>query len=83
MNDQSLMQDLLITVKETCDLFMHATVEANTPEVHSVFNNSLFECLRIQNEVYSKMEEKGWYQTNRVQPAKINQVEQKFAETTE
>ncbi|MDD4077833.1 MAG: spore coat protein [Bacilli bacterium] len=80
MNDQNLMQDLLITVKETCDLFLHATIESGTPEVRTVFNNSLFECLRIQNEVYSKMEAKGWYPENRVQPTKINQVEQKFAQ---
>ena len=79
MNDQSLMQDLLITIKETCDLFLHATVESSTPEVRTIFNNSLFECLRIQNEVFSKMEDKGWYPENRVQPTKINQVEQKFA----
>lgn len=80
MNDQNLMQDLLIAVKETCDLFLHATVESSTPEVRSAFNNSLFECLRVQNEVYAKMEEKGWYPATQAPPAKITQVERKFAQ---
>jgi len=79
MNDQELMQDLLITVKETCDLFLHATIEAASPEIRNVFNNCLFEALRIQHEVYKKMETRGWYPTNQVSPTKISNVEQKYA----
>jgi len=78
MNDQQLMQDLLLTVKTECELYLHGTIEGSTPQVHDAFNNALFECLRIQNEVTSKMEQKGWYSTQTVQPNKVQQVEQKF-----
>lgn len=78
MNDKALMEDLLTTVKSQCDLFLHATVESSTPNIHDIFNNALFECLRMQNEIYNKMSENGWYPKQNVEMQKIQQLEQKF-----
>ncbi len=80
MNDKELMTDLLSTVKFNCDLFMHGTIESATTSVREAFNTSLFEYLRIQDEISKKLLERGWYQTNLVEPAKIQQTEKKFSE---
>lgn len=78
MNDKTLIEDVLTSIKAQCDMYLHGTIEASTPQVHDVFNNALFETLRIQNELYSKMTEKGWYQPQQAQQNKIQQVEQKY-----
>jgi spore coat protein CotF len=78
MNDKMMIEDLLTTVKALCDLYMHATIEATTISVREAFNNSLFECLKIQNEIYTKMSEHGWYQKEMAETSKIQQTEKKF-----
>lgn len=78
MNDKILMEDILTTVKAQCDLYLHATIESSTPDVHQSFNNCLFELLRIQNEIYGKMAARNWYPSQQVPINKIQQVEQKF-----
>lgn len=78
MNDKLLMDDLLTSIKAQCDLYLHATIESATPEVHEAFNNALFEFLRIQNEVYGKMSARNWYPKETAPMNKVQQVEQKF-----
>lgn len=78
MNDKVLMDDVLTSIKAQCDLYLHATIESSTPDVHEAFNNSLFEFLRIQNEVYSKMAARNWYPNEQAPINKVQQVEQKF-----
>ena len=78
MNDKILMEDILTTIKAQCDLYLHGTIESATPDVHDAFNNGLFEFLRIQNEVFSKMAARNWYPQEQVPMNKIQQVEQKF-----
>ena len=34
MNDQAIMENLLLTTKGVCDLYMHGTVESSTQNVH-------------------------------------------------
>lgn len=79
MNDKELMQDILSTVKGACDLCLHGTVESTTPNIHSTFNTVLNDTLTIQNQIYSKMSQKGWYQPQQVEQQKIDQVKQGFS----
>lgn len=76
MNDKNLMEDILVTLKGVCDLYMHATVESSTPIVHTTFQNVLFEILELQNETYTLMSQNGWYQTQNVPQNKIEQTKQ-------
>ena len=32
MNDQQIMEDILMTTKGACDLYMHGTIESSTPQ---------------------------------------------------
>lgn len=78
MNDQSIMENLLLTTKGVCDLYMHGTIESGTQEVHDAFDKALNQSLCIQDELYQKMASKGWYPTQPVEQQKIDQVRQKF-----
>ena len=79
MNDRDLMENMLMLEKGACDLFMHGTIESSSTDVHQTFNTSLNASLRLQDEIYSKMQAKGWYPTEQVDQSKLNTVKQKFS----
>lgn len=78
MQDQVIMENILTSVKNVCDIFMHGTIESSTPNVNSAFKQSLNECLCMQNEIYSKMAQKGWYPSSQAQQQQIQQTKQKY-----
>ena len=79
MNDQNLMEDLLQLEKGACDLFMHGAIESSTPQVHAAFKSAFEETLAMQNEVYNKMANKGWYPAAVAEQKQIDAVKQKFS----
>ncbi len=80
MNDKQLMENELLVIKGVCDLYLHGTLESSTAEVHQAFKDALNISLDIQNKIYNLMTEKGWYKTDVVEQAKINNVKQKFSQ---
>lgn len=79
MDDKCLMENLLLTTKGVCDLYMHGTIESNTANVHTAFDKALKDSLCMQDELYKKMAAKGWYPTEQADQQKLQQVKQKFA----
>lgn len=79
MNDRFIMENLLLTTKGVCDLYMHGTIESGTQNVHDTFDQALNKSLCMQDEMYQKMTAKGWYPTEQAEQQKIDQVRQKFA----
>lgn len=79
MDDKCIMENVLTGAKSVCGLFMHGTIEAATPNVHSTFNQALSDALCMQNEIYTKMSAKGWYPSEQVEQQKIQQTKSKFA----
>ena len=51
MNDRDIMENLLLTTKGVCDLYMHGTIESATGNVHSAFDNALNASLCMQDQV--------------------------------
>lgn len=78
MDDKKLMETMLYAVKGTCDLYMHGAIESSTGNVHGAFAGALDEALEIQNQIYAKMSEKGWYKTEQAPQNKITQTANKF-----
>lgn len=80
MQDQAIMENLLMTTKGVCDLYMHGTIESSTQGVHQAFGEALTDSLNMQDDIYKKMTERGWYTTQQAQEQQITQVKQKFAQ---
>ena len=78
MNDRLLMQDMLMLEKGVCDLYMHGAIESSTVNINETFKNALNDSLAMQDEIYKKMEQKGWYQTEEAEQSKISSLRQKF-----
>lgn len=79
MDDRELMENMLMLEKGACDLLMHGTIESSSPDVHHAFTCSLNSSLQMQEQIYEKMQQKGWYPTQQVERQKVDQVRQKFS----
>lgn len=79
MDDKNIMENMLLTTKGLCDLYMHGTIESATTNVHSTFDKALKDSLTMQEDLYKKMAAKGWYPSEQAEQQKIQQVKQKFA----
>lgn len=79
MDDKDLMEGLLMSEKGVCDLYMHGTIESTPGHIKQAFMKALNEALVMQDAIYEKMAQKGWYPTKQVEQQDINEVKQKFA----
>lgn len=79
MDDKCIMENLLLTSKGVCDLYLHGTIEASTANVHQVFDQALNDSLCMQDNIYKKMAAKGWYPAEQAEQTKITKVKNKFA----
>ena len=80
MTDRDYMENMLLLEKGGCDLLMHGAIESSSTDVHQTFATSLGAALRRQEQIYGKMEQKGWYSGEQAQQSKINEVKMKFAQ---
>ena len=79
MDDRCIMENLLLTTKGVCDLYLHGTIESSTQNVHQAFDSALEESLCIQDNIYKKVSAKGWYSSETAQPEKVQKVKNQFA----
>ncbi|MDO4865013.1 MAG: spore coat protein [Clostridia bacterium] len=79
MNDQMIMENILLTTKGVCDLYMHGTIESGTQNVQQAFDSALNDSLCMQSDIYAKMASKGWYPTQQAEQQQIDQVRQKYS----
>lgn len=79
MDDKNIMENLLLTAKGVCDLYLHGTIEASSADVHQTFDTALSDSLCMQDDIYKKMAAKGWYTAEQAQQEKMTKVKNKFA----
>ena len=80
MNDKEIMTNILNSVKGECDLLMHGAIESSTDNVHETFTRAFNDTLCMQNSIYAKMAEKGWYPAAKAEQQKIDAARQKFSQ---
>ncbi len=83
MQDRLLMQDILMLEKGVCDLYMHGAIESSTVNVNETFKCALNDSLSMQEEIYKKMEQKGWYKTQQAPQQQIDTLKQKFSNSAQ
>ena len=79
MDDKLIMEDILTTVKGAADLYLHGTIESATINIHQAFDQKLNDTLQMQNEIYSKMSQRGWYAEEQAEQQNVDQTKQKFS----
>lgn len=61
MNDRLLCDNMLLLLKSTVEVYVHGSLESSNKPVHNTLKNNLDEIIKMQDDLYNKMTENGWY----------------------
>lgn len=71
MNDEMLMNDYLMVLKSTMEVYVHGTLESSNDSVRSTLKSCLDDTFKCQQKTYDKMVENEWYTFDNVNPSII------------
>ena len=67
MSDKLIMDNYLLILKSTMEVYVHGTLESSNLDVKNILKNSLNQILDSQKNTYNLMTKYGWYQVNNVE----------------
>ena len=82
MNDQILLDNYLLILKSTVEVYVHGTLESSNEDIKNTLKESLNQTLDHQANTYNEMTKYGWYQINNVEKKKIEETLNKIKNTT-
>lgn len=74
MNDQVLMDNYLLILKSTVEVYVHGTLESSNEEIRTLLKESLDSTMTHQANTYDEMTKYGWYQINNIDKFAIKQI---------
>ena len=74
MNDQLLMENYLLVLKSTVEVYVHGTLESSNKEERALLKEGLDETMLAQARTYDEMTRYGWYTVQNVEVSNINQT---------
>ncbi len=74
MNDQLLMENYLLVLKSTVEVYVHGTLESSNPDVRDTLKLGLDEIIKHQARTYDEMTNYGWYTISNIDLKKIKQT---------
>lgn len=74
MNDQLLMDNYLLILKSTNEVYVHGTLESSNQDIRTLLKTGLDETLNHQARTYDEMTKYGWYKINNVEKTTIKQT---------
>ena len=74
MNDQILMDNYLMILKSTVEVYVHGTLESSNDDVRELLKECLNDTMSMQANTYDKMTECGWYNISNVESNQINET---------
>ncbi len=78
MNDQLLMDNYLLVLKSTVEVFVHGTLESSNEDVRELLKSNLNSTLTHQAQTYDLMTRFGWYNVNNIEKSQITQTVNKL-----
>ena len=80
MNNKLLYETMLLILKSNMEVYTHGTLESSNKDVRKTIQKGLDTTLKLQEELYSKMEEYGWYQVPNIESKKIKSTLKKICQ---
>ena len=74
MNDQLIMDNYLLILKSTVEVYVHGTLESSNNDVRMTLKDNLNEIMTCQAKTYDEMTKYGWYPVNNVDTSTITQT---------
>ncbi len=66
MNDKVLLNNYLLVLKSTIEVYVHGTLESTNQKVRVLLNEHLNNTIKMQATTYDEMKNYGWYKTENV-----------------
>ena len=74
MNDKLLMDNYLLVLKSTVEVYVHGTLESSNQDIKELLKQGLDETMSAQARTYEEMTKYGWYTINNVEITTIKQT---------
>ena len=74
MTDKLIMENYLLVLKSTMEVYVHGTLESSNPDVRDLLKHGLDETVKRQATTYDTMSEFGWYTIENVDAKEINKT---------
>ena len=74
MNDQLIMDNYLLVLKSTVEVYVHGTLESSNEDSRSILKECLVDTLTNQANTYDLMTKYGWYNVKNVDATKVNET---------
>ena len=66
MNDKLYMENYLLILKSTVEVYVHGTLESSNHDIKKVLKKGLDETMEDQKNTFDEMSDYGWYTTTNV-----------------
>ncbi len=74
MNNQLIMENYLLVLKSTVEVFVHGTLESSNNDIRLLLKGGLDDIMTSQANTYDEMTKYGWYTINNVEKNMINET---------
>ena len=74
MNDKLIMDNYLLILKSTVEVFVHGTLESSNNDIRQLLKDSLDNIMTSQANTYDEMTKYGWYTINNIEVTTINET---------
>ena len=74
MSDQLLMDNYLLVLKSTIEVYVHGTLESSNEDIRQLLKQGLQETLTHQANTYDEMTKYGWYTIKNVEKTTIKET---------
>ena len=74
MNSQTFMNNYLLLLKSTVEVYVHGTLESSNKKVRTVLQDSLNTTIDSQNKTYQKMVDNQWYSVENISTKEISKT---------
>lgn len=74
MDDQTLMENYLLILKSTVEVYVHGTLESSNQDARDVLKRGLDETMEHQAKTYDEMTAKGWYVVQNIKASEVKQT---------
>lgn len=72
--DELLMENYLLLLKSTVEVYVHGTLESSNEVVRNLLKRGLDETMKDQANTYDEMTKYGWYTINNVESKTVKQT---------
>lgn len=74
MNDQLIMDNYLLVLKSTVEVYVHGTLESSNEGSRNLLKECLVDTLTNQANTYDLMTKYGWYNVSNVDVTKVKET---------